>query len=630
MIESIAMLGHLENQQYGDDKIRKMVQSCYNHKVKGKQKLIEINFNITGNDVLYNKVILVDLRPEHGEKLLYNGGFGNSSNPSPSAFQTDNDTFGLKILGYFTKTLELKNLSEEEKHFLNKVYEELLKNENKIRSEIQNNLQQKEKGDNFFITLTFNDGETTLFPRDIPLFVKIFETLLLNLDKEPNKENETLTGTCSICGKSDVKLAFPSTKKTYKFFNKDKSGPFYDLDENNIYNAFPVCEECLNDIERGKEYIKENLEFTFVQGLKYHLIPQFFVSDEAVEEFLKIVNSSDKEEVRELQQHVRKEEMVLYKLGTLSDTIAVNFLFLEIKNAAEKIVMFIQDVYPSRLRTIYEAKDAVDSIYREMFPTIHDFSFLFVRDFFPRKGKYQSGSEKTKGLNNYFLNVTRCIFEGRPLDNAFVFRFVMNKIIEEFHSMQAGEKNAYFIPTVKEAEMLIMFLQKLNLLRGKETTRMNKDELFDDYFEKFADLYGSPLKRGLFLLGAAVNIFTMVQLGENRYGNAPFLDELKGLKMNYSDFKGLTSKLQSKLFEYGKAVEEKNKWMLRRANRILGKATEYLLQVTEPDVTVQEMNFYFVAGFHQGYDISSHVGSKLKSLSQSDETIEDKEDKENE
>jgi len=44
----------------------------------------------------------------------------------------------------------------------------------------------------------------------------------------------------------------------------------------------------------------------------------------------------------------------------------------------------------------------------------------------------------------------------------------------------------------------------------------------------------------------------------------------------------------------------------------LESASRYLLYVDKTNMTLQEMNFYFVAGYHQGRDISMYIGNKLK------------------
>lgn len=618
MIESIALLGHLGKGKFVGNEVASKVQNCYKEDSKGEQRLVEINLLLNEQPV-FNEVIVRDLRPEHSALILYRGGSGTGPNPAPSAFQTDKDTLTIKIFAFFKKALALPDLDESDKQWLSSVYDELQKAEPEIRAQLDDIIAKKGKHDSLILTISFTKDDTVLYLADIPLFVQLFDRFCI----PPNAS----VGTCSICGRENVQVMPASTTQTYKFFNLDKTGFFWEFADDKAYTAFPVCIDCLQDVERGKRYIVENLNFRFVDVLSYHLIPQFFTNDEeSVKKFVRVVKGEDV--IQDMEHVVKQEEAVLHNLGRLNDTVAINLLFLDTSGgkAAEKISALIQDVYPSRLRTIYEAKFAVDDMYEKVFPEQlpkDKFSFSVVRDFFPRKSKYQKSSKSAKGFTEYFLYVVQSIFENRPLDCGFVFRSIMHKVDEEFHAMLARENKEYFMPTMKEAEMLVSYLLELGLLNSGKEENMEQNQLFDDYFMQFKTLYDSSLKRGLFLLGAAVRMLADIQTGA-RGEVAPILRELKSLRMNLADFQGLLAKLQQKTFEYTKVAEP---WQIKRINRALESASRYLLHVDKTNMTLQELNFYFVAGYHQGRDISMYIGNKLKEFK---EQQGDKEDDTNE
>lgn len=155
---------------------------------------------------------------------------------------------------------------------------------------------------------------------------------------------------------------------------------------------------------------------------------------------------------------------------------------------------------------------------------------------------------------------------------------------------------------------------------------MEKDEMFDDYFNKFSDLYDDPLKRGLFLLGATT--YMVAQMQQKELGRMPIVDFLWGLKMPPYGFKGLVNRLQDNLFQRAKALEPNEQWRINYASEMLGKATWYLLQVTEEEaegkLAVPEMNFYFTAGYHQANELSVYLGNKLQELKHDTELTDDK------
>jgi len=615
MIESIALLGHLENSKYAGNEIASKVQNCYKENSKGEQRLVEINLLLDEQPV-FNEVIVRDLRPDHSVSILYRGGSGTGPNPAPSAFQTDKDTLTIKIFAFFKKALALQDLDEVDKQWLAAVYNELQRAKPEIRAQLDDIIAKKGRHDSLILTVSFTKDDTVLYLADTPLFVQLFERFCI----PPNAS----IGTCSVCGKKNVEVMPASTTQTYKFFNLDKSGFFWELADDQAYAAFPICIDCLQDIENGKRYIVENLNFRFVDVLSYHLIPQFFTNEEeSVKKFVRVVKGEDVSQ--DIGRVVKQEEAVLHNLGRLNDTVAINLLFIDTSGgkSAEKISALVQDVYPSRLRTIYDAKFIIDDMYENVFPEKlpkDKFSFSVVRDFFPRKSKYQKPSKSAKGFTEYFLYVVQSIFENRPLDRGFVFRSVMHKVEEEFHAMLAGDNKEYFMPTMKEAEMLVSYLLELGLLSGGKEENMEQNQLFDDYFMQFKTLYDSSLKRGLFLLGAAVHMLADMQTGGARGEVAPILRELKSLRMNLADFQGLLAKIQQKAFEYTRVAEP---WQINRINKALESASRYLLYVDKTNMTLQEMNFYFVAGYHQGRDISMYIGNKLKEFKEQQGDKED-------
>jgi len=609
MIESIALLGRLTSEQ--DDEISRRIENCYKDNSKWEQKLAQITIDITNGIPVYKGITVVDLRPEHSRQILYRGGTGTGINPVPSAAKTDKDTLSIKILKFFENAIKKDILTVDEKEWLNNVYQCLKANEQTIRDVIED-IYNKNNKHSVYLTLVFVDGDNTLFVTDMPIFVKLFLHF--------TTPNNVTQGTCSICGKDSATVMAASSSQTYKFFNLDKWGFFWDLLKQYQPVAFPVCIDCLFDLEKGKEYIENNLNFKLAKGIYYSVIPQFFIDDKAaIQQFIDVINT-------DVSNAAFSEQLVLRNISKLGDSIAVNFLFLDTSsgNSAEKITMLVQDVYPSRLSRIYEAQDTVTRMYFDekqgKNPKDMDI-FAIARDFFPRqaKGIPVSNDKNKKGFDKYFLSVVQSIFEDKPLDNYFVFSNIMREITQTYHDMLAKKiSNSAFDCTVKDAEMFISFLTELNLLRDRKEGIMENDEMFDEYFAKYKDLYNNPLKRGLFLLGAATRTF--VDLQYNEHNSRPFLKELKSFKMNLSDFRGLVAKLQNKAIEY-EYVD--NKWPIKVINTILPSATNYLLQVDTTSMSLHEMNFYFVAGYQQSWAMSSYIGDKFRELKKNNTNTEE-------
>lgn len=68
-----------------------------------------------------------------------------------------------------------------------------------------------------------------------------------------------------------------------------------------------------------------------------------------------------------LKREVKKrfigdEDEILDYLADAEDSMTVNLLFLRKSNSAERILLLIEDVFPSHLREIFNAKEQVDKI----------------------------------------------------------------------------------------------------------------------------------------------------------------------------------------------------------------------------------------------------------------------------
>jgi len=83
----------------------------------------------------------------------------------------------------------------------------------------------------------------------------------------------------------------------------------------------------------------------------------------------------------------------------------------------------------------------------------------------------------------------------------------------------------------------------------------------------------------------------------------PFLKNLKGLRMNEWDLKGLLPKVQNKLEEYESFDKGKKTVAKEAANYLLTAGDDW-------KVSVDEMNFYFAAGMNLCDEVAKIVYPK--------------------
>jgi CRISPR-associated protein Csh1 len=225
------------------------------------------------------------------------------------------------------------------------------------------------------------------------------------------------------------------------------------------------------------------------------------------------------------------EGEILSLLSEVQDNLTLNFLILLKQQSAERILAFIEDVFPSHLRKIFDAKDEVDRTFQ------HNFTFRTILNFFSKSDP----AKRDNDLDGYFLDLVDRVFKGRPVDYDFILRFLMNKIRSSFVNDQ------YFGPTTAEGVMVVNFLERMGLIK-MEVMAMD-ERLFDPLFKKYGSTFETPLKRGLFLLGSLTQLLLRVQYNR-RESTPPFLKNLKGLRMDERDFLGLLPRVENKLQEY--------------------------------------------------------------------------------
>lgn len=529
----------------------------------------------------FEGVELEDYDKEKIMRYLYRSGASNGADLTPTARLSGKPetTFDNKILGWFN-ILGEKHLpvSDQERDFLAQIKEQIAQNADYIRERILKTRDETPNKTGIVVTLKFKQDGEEKYIGDFPVFAQ----LLLYQVNEKGQRCAAKDKICSICGqRKDVVIG---NLDTYAFYTLDKIGYITGgFKESQAWKNFPVCKECKLALDEGKKYVEKYLTFRFC-GIEYNLIPKFVMGAEMLpEEILDIFANTSK--LISLKQDVidritTDEDDILYYLKDIHDVITLNFLFIKKMNAAERILLLIEDVFPSRLRRIFDAKHKTDEIFEDKF------TFGSIRNFFSRSDP----NKRDYDLDGYFLDIVDRVFKDRPISYHFLIQFIMKKIRHEFVN------EGYFYQAVKDGLMTIYFLQTLGLIRMEEEAM--EERVFDELFKKYGPAFEVPLKRGLFLLGALTELLLRKQYKERKA--KPFMKNLKSLKMNESDFKGLLPKLQSKLEEYD--AFDKGKRILAR------EASNYLLLAQDNwQMTVDELNFYFAAGMNMVDEVAKII-----------------------
>ncbi|SFP76364.1 TIGR02556 family CRISPR-associated protein [Caldicoprobacter faecalis] len=580
MLAAVKEIGRLRIEQRGLSHLEVLVEDPNSTGNYGKVIAIVLE-EVNDDEWNFKGIELEDYDETKIMKYLYRSGAANGADLTPTAKLSGKPegTFDRKILGWFN-ILDERGLqiSQQDKVFLSQVRKQLDLNANYIKKEILRIRDETPNKIGILVTLKFRQNDQVRYVGDFPIFTTL---LMYQVDKK-NEKCAAKDKVCSICGaKKDLVIG---NLDTYAFYTLDKIGYITGgFRENDAWKNFPVCRECKLALDEGKKYIEKHLTFRFC-GIEYNLIPKFIVGAEMIpDEILDIFANTSK--LVSLKQEVidritTDEDDILYYLKDIKDVIALNFLFLKKINAAERILLLIEDVFPSRLRRIFDAKYKTDEIFASKF------TFGSIRSFFSKSDP----NKRDYDLDGYFLDVVDRVFKDRPVSYHFLLQFIMKKVRHEFVN------DGYFYQAVRDGLMTIYFLQKLGLIEMEE--EVMEERVFDGLFKKYGPAFETPLKRGLFLLGALTELLLRKQYKER--GAKPFMKNLKSLKMNESDFKGLLPKVQNKLEEYN--AFDKGKRILAR------EAANYILLAQDKwQMPVDELNFYFAAGMNMVDEVAKII-----------------------
>lgn len=592
MLEAVKEIGKIILKKSGRSEMQTLIEDP---NANGKYPHVcAIIVNLSNSKRCFD-VQIEDYTRDKVERYLYRKCKGSGHSFSPTAlFVEAQKTFKNKILGCFKKVKhEAKDLglTAEQQRFVDSVFSCLNDNQDAIIKLLSEKRENYPKREGLIITLKIKEDGDAKYVGEYDVFKEI-------LSKFSYKESYALShydGVCSVCG--EKKKVVLGNINVYKFYTTDKTGFIAGgFRRENSWKNFPVCPECKTYLEEGKRYISQNLTFNF-SGIKYQLIPKFLLGKEMMpEEVLQMFTNQDK--VISLKKETKQliandEDEILYCLKDLGDFLTLNFLFIESggSTSAEKILALVEDVLPSRLKDIFNAKGSVDEILGG------NFSFGTIRSFFRKSEE----AKRNNDLDRYFLDIVNRVFKNRPIDEGFLYQFLMRRIRDVFVKInsESGSSKLYF--SIKDGMMVVQFLAKLSLIKMEDVAM--EERIFDDFFRKFESTFGTPLKRCLFLLGALTQILLNKQL-EDR-GSAPFMKNLKELKMSESDFKGLLPKVQSKLVEYNK---------FRFAERRLAEEISYyfLLAGDNWKMNTSEMNFYFACGMNLAREIANIIYSNIR------------------
>ena len=241
----------------------------------------------------------------------------------------------------------------------------------------------------------------------------------------------------------------------------------------------------------GRELIETNLKFTLVRGLEYLLIPKFLFGTSAVSRDIIDIFTDGPKKIslagKTISRMTADENEILALLMEEKDALSVQFLFLRASRGAERILLLIEEVYPSTLRKIFDAKSDTDKKWEII---ERQFNFGTLRTFFAKSDE----NKRDNDLDKYYLQLIDNIFRLKPVDKNFVLQFIMKKIRHDFNN----ELDSYHW-VVLDGLLTLTYLMSLGLfIISREEAKTLTKSKFEEFFTGLSPMFSNPVTRGIF------------------------------------------------------------------------------------------------------------------------------------
>jgi CRISPR-associated protein Csh1 len=358
--------------------------------------------------------------------------------------------------------------------------------------------------------------------------------------------------------------------------------------------------------------VEDKLDFEFY-GFKYLLIPKMAMGGDS-REILRILTANDQKRDQKISQEVKKrltsdEKEILGIVAKQSDFISTSLFFYKKVKSQYNILLSIDGIIPSRLRTIFNTKNKVDKRFRiydekvlnesqkEKEPL--EFNFKVVRTFFPSSSMMKKFEVMPKNGNfdKIFMDMVNKIFVGNSIDYHLLIKYIILRIRDIFdadHRTNVTTLNGF---------LLLYYLKELGVLKNVKPEMKDMDKQGDgelsiehmeglpleqkikSFFQSNEAFFTSNAKKAAFLEGILAQFLLNNQLQKREA--TPFRDKLHGLRMNEALIKRLLPEIQNKLEEY-----KRNYY--RELEEII--ARYFILSGENWRESNDELSFYFVLG----------------------------------
>lgn len=537
---------------------------------KNLDYVLSINFECRDKEAAYTGVEIAEISHRAGEKYLLRKDASNGPNFGPAAIKVEyQKTVEKKLLPWFQNA---KKLLEAEKkpdsaEVMGRIGALIHENLHKICGDLQA-ADTGDKKSSVLIIVKLNgklpyDCEEILY-----CYKKMIEDKVIGAGDQE--------GICCLCKE---KKRLIDGVNVFKFYTKDKPGFILGGCRDEVFwRNCPVCPDCEPILREGKKYMTEHLKFRFY-GLDYYILPSTLRS-ETNEELLELLADLNEKQFSFKSTSVDAfhtlNEDIFDHLKDQEDISSFHILFLRQEQSAERILLDMKDIYPSRFQELYRAKEKIKPLLREF--TDEGFGFGFYRSFLLKTEKEMRNTD----LDKLFLSLTQAVFLKEPFKMDLLLPHYLREIRNALHDGNG------FDSVVTKAWFGVRYLYEIGCLHyQEERDEQMKDEKIREFMQQYDAGLDTGVKQSLFLTGAFIMKVLHIQ-AYNLNGAKPFMSHLKELKLRQEDVEGVLKDAYNKMLEYDSFSKE--------SQRILDEIYHLQFQQGKWPLSTNQINYYIAGG----------------------------------
>ena len=562
--------------------------------------VLVVLFNNDDDELKYQEIQMEEFSKNKLEKYAYVSGSPRGGDLTPTSKITKLDTTYSRIqrpLKKLVKKIKKQDELNKEEQTIVDIYN-IFQDED-LSDEIYQELEKISYDDNAVLTLGVKTNDRIKYVGD---FIKFTDSLLDKYEKgfyfkkSYNKAEKNSVGKnnqCYICSKEKEETY--GYVGTFAFYTLDKPGfTTGGFNRGEAWKNYPVCSDCARTLDLGKKYLEENLSSRF-SGINYFIIPKtIFASETETEEMFEILEELEDKKKLSLKKDNKKslsgsQDDLFQMMSEFKNYVNFNLMFYEEINSAFRILLYVEDVLPSYIQKIFDAKDEMDR--NNLFTNLQgkdgpfklSFTFKTISNFFyvNQRGK--------QDFTKSFLEITNNIFSEKSISYDLLINRFISHIREKFVNNQS-----YWLDNLKALQIL-KFLNKLDLLnqKGEEekfmpTVDSEYKKNIVDFLDAHHDVLNTNSKKLVFLEGVLAQKLLNIQASDGS-GSQPFRARLNGLKLNEKIIKRLYTEIINKLEEYDKNYYKQLEELI----------ADYILESDLSEISNNEISFYFVTGMNQ-------------------------------